>query len=147
MNSPTHTGPLAPRWIAEGGAEFLAAISAGETLSSSLDCGAVDNLYELDLLSREQRQSKPPPPPPGWSSCPYVLGSALFLDLHESLGESASSAGFGRLYTALHNDTHEGECGGVERGACYLSIAFVREADKEAAAIAGPIIRRHYHGD
>ncbi len=132
-------------WITEGGAEFFSAISADVVFPSN-DCGIADNLSELDHLERE-RALEGLPPVSRSSGCAYTLGLALFLDLHESLGESASSAGFSRLYQSMRDMEHHEECGGIEVGACYMMAAFVTNADAESAAIAEPIIRRHYYGE
>ncbi len=132
-------------WITEGGADFFSAISADVVFSSDL-CGIVDNLSELDHLERE-RAVKGLPSVSRSSHCAYALGRALFLDLHESLGESASSAGFSRLYETMRDQAYDEECGGIEVGACYMMAAFVTDADSESAAIAEPIIRRHYFGE
>ena len=132
-------------WITEGGAEFFSAISADVVFSSN-DCDIADNLSELDHLELE-RALEGLPPVARSSRCAYTLGRALFLDLHESLGESASSAGFSRLYETMRDQAYHEECGGIEVGACYVTAAFVTDADAESAAIAEPIIRRHYYGE
>ena len=132
-------------WITEGGAEFFSAISADVVFSSN-DCDIADNLSELDHLELE-RALEGLPPVARSSRCAYTLGRALFLDLHESLGESASSAGFSRLYETMRDQAYDEECGGIEVGACYVTAAFVTDADAESAAIAEPIIRRHYYGE
>ena len=132
-------------WITEGGAEFFSAISADVVFSSNL-CGIADNLSELDRIDWE-RALEGLPPVARSSGCAYTLGRALFLDLHESLGESASSAGFSRLYETMRDQAYDEECGGIEVGACYMMAAFVTDADAESAAIAEPIIRRHYYGE
>ena len=70
----------------------------------------------------------------------------MFLDLHETLGEEAVRRGFGRLYLAMRDDTHDEECAGLERGVCYVRAAFVADATAESATIAELVIVRWYYG-
>ena len=135
-----------PIWIAEGGAEFFSTFSTGKVFLSN-SCSIADNLSELDSIDWERRQMGLPEVSRN-SGCAYTLGRALFINLHESLGVAASSAGFGRFYKTQDANLANEDCDqGEEIGFCRLMHAFVTLADEKSAAIAEPIIRRHYYGE
>ena len=80
-------------------------------------------------------------------AAPIRWDGRLFADLHESLGDDASSAGFGRFYKATLGELPNEDCMDVESSFCELINAFVIHADEKSATIAEPIIRRHYYGE
>ncbi len=134
-----------PQWIAEGAADFMTTVSADEIFSSN-ECSLADSLSDLDRLHVERAEQGLSNDAIYWSGCPYALGRGLFIDLHESLGDEAFRQGFLRLYLAMRDEAHDDKCSGPERGVCYVRAAFVTEAQPESAALAGPLIARHYHG-
>ena len=89
--------PFSPRWIAEGGAEFMTTISANTQFSSN-DCSLADSLSGLERLWKEHIELGLSTDDIYRSGCNYALGRGLFLDLHETLGEEAFREGFRRLY-------------------------------------------------
>ena len=132
-------------WITEGAATFLEKIAENARVGSPVEpvrnqdylvACAADTLSELDQRAHEEDQG----------TCPYVLGSGLFVDLYRSLGDEAFRQSFRRLYLKMHRRVHDFECKGLERGVCYVKIAFVTDAAPQAAAIALPIINRWYYG-
>ena len=129
--------PFSPRWIAEGGAEFMTTISANTQFSSN-DCSLADSLSAMERLAEEGVS--------GISICYYTLGRGLFLELYETLGDEAFREGFRRLYLKMRDEVHFGECTGLERGICYVRAAFVADATPESAALAAPVITRWYEG-
>ena len=144
---------LEPRWIREGGAEFLRYISVrarnGEPLPDPQDtCSPVDNLGDLARLDHEREHFKEI----YHSSCNYILGRGMFLDLYRNLGDKAFREGFGNLYLTMWNDLavwgeeNLDECTGIDKGLCYLREAFVADAPPEQASIADAIITRRYYG-
>ncbi|MXW23542.1 MAG: hypothetical protein F4Z96_02505 [Chloroflexi bacterium] len=64
----------------------------------------------------------------------------MFLDLRARLGDEAIWRGFLWLYPAVRDDTHEAECAGVERGACYVCVAFTSDDASALAGLAGSVI-------
>ena len=127
-----------PKWIAEGGADFMTNVSVDKQFSSD-DCIG-------DILSDLDSAVEPSTPTINLSNCAYVLGRELFLDLHQTLGDEAFRRGFGRLYVAMRDDELYDECTGRERGLCYVRAAFVAEARTESAVLAEPVISRWYYG-
>ena len=71
------------------------------------------------------------------SGCPYCLGRGIFRELYNRLGDEASRQGFGRLYLALRDDSHEEVCGGDDRNGCYVREAFTEGADSRAGGYRG----------
>ena len=136
---------FSPPWIAEGAADFMTTVSAGKEFSSN-DCSLGDTLSDLDRLYEELAESGQPTGIIKSSGCAYSLGRGLFLDLHETLGDEAFRRGFGRLYVAMRDEELDDECTGIERGVCYARAAFIADAAPDAAALAGPVIDRWYHG-
>ena len=135
--------PFFPSWIAEGGADFMAAISADARFPVR-SCSIARNLSEWDRRYSEYIER-------GVSTstlyaCSYGLGRELFLDLYDSLGDQVFREGFGRLYVALRNGKYDNRCSGLERGVCYVRMSFVDEASQESGAIADEVIDRHYYG-
>ena len=84
--------PFSPRWIAEGGAEFMTTISANTQFSSN-DCSLADSLSAMERLAEEGVS--------GISICYYTLGRGLFLELYESPGGRSLQ---GRLPAAVLED-------------------------------------------
>ena len=74
------------------------------------------------------------------------MGSRLFLDLHDSLGEDAFRQGFAELYLRLWGFVPTEGCVGIDEGVCYVKAAFVDSAEPADAAIAEEIIDRRYFG-
>lgn len=129
---------FSPKWIAEGGADFMTTVSVDKRFSSDACIG--DTLFGLDSTSRQS------PPTIDLSNCAYVLGRGLFLDLYATLGTEAFRTGFGRLYLSMRDSKLYDECSGLEWGLCYVRAAFVADATTESAASAGPVIDRWYYG-
>ena len=133
------------RWIAEGGAEIMTSVSA-DTLLSLNECSLADNLSELDRLYLEHAERGLSEDIIYNSACAYTLGRGLFLDLYDSLGDAAFREGFAKLYLMMRDGELDDECYDLEYGFCYVKAAFVTTAPPESAAIAEPIIERHYYG-
>ncbi len=132
--------PFHPPWIAEGAAELMASrVAEPRPLAP---CPLASTLGALDRLAAEHPES-------GdevyrGSGCAYSLGRGLFLDLYDALRDEAFRRGFLRLYLAMRDEAHEAVCAGVERGACYVRLAFVGEAPTGSASLAAPVIDRWY---
>ena len=130
---------FSPKWIAEGGADFMTTVSVDKEFSSE-DCSWAEALSDLEA------KEEPSTPTLDLSNCDYILGRGLFLDLYETLGDEAFRRGFGRLYLSMRDDELYDECTGPERGLCYVRVAFVSEASTESVALAEPVINRWYYG-
>ena len=146
MRLRTSIGPLAPSWIAEGGATFLERIAENARVGTPIrpfndgKCAYAETLLDHDRIVSERSLGD------YLGICPYSLGSGLFVDLYRSLGDEAFRQSFRRLYLKMHRRVHDFECKGLERGVCYVKIAFLTDAAPQAAAIALPIINRWYYG-
>ena len=136
---------FSPSWISEGGAQFMEAVSADAQFSSN-ECSLADNLSGLDHLYLEYAERGLSEDIIFNSGCPYTLGRELFLELYDGLGYEAFREGFAKLYLMMRDGKLDDECYGLERGVCYVRAAFVTTAPPEAAAIAEPVIQRHYYG-
>ncbi len=143
---------LDPKWIVEGAADFVSTIvrvaHTGSELPAPHDkCSLTDNIadlvrleYELDfeILRR--------------AACAYTLGEGIFLNLFQELEEETFKKAFGSLYLTMQNDLDVSgeenldECMGIDRGVCYVKIAFPTAASPEEALIAEEIINRRYYG-
>ena len=141
--------PFFPSWLSEGGAVFLEQIAQNARVGSPIrpynngKCQHANTLSEHDRLVYERGQSGQH----GYLGiCPYSLGSGLFVDLYNTLGDRWFREGFRRLYLKLEHNEHYETCYGVERGICYLKAAFLADADPQAAAAAAPVINRWYYG-
>ena len=135
---------FAPRWLQEGPASFMESVSENKRIGTPIAayndgyCSYTNTLQGLD--QHLQRRV------PSFGNCEYSLGSALFVDLYHSLGDTAFRQGFRRLYVKLRDQEHYSKCAGLDRGACYVKAAFVTDASPQAAAIALPILNRWYYG-
>ena len=104
-------------------------------------CALADSLAELEAVERDLE----------WqavleSGCNYTLGYGIFSELHRSLGEADFRRGFGNLYLALRDETHESVCEGEHRSGCYLREAFADGATPEQLAVIDEIVARRYYG-
>ena len=133
-----------PYWLREGAAEFMTTVSADKQFSNNA-CRATESLAELQRLQRE-RLEKRLPRDRNLTSCNYALGRGLYIELYNTLGDPAFRNGFQKLYLALREGKHHGQCTGEERGVCYLRKAFVTGAQPDSGALAEPVIDRWYYG-
>ena len=140
---------FSPRWMEEGGAEFLAWIAKDNgtppwSFSIGIDsCSSASNLAELELKTPSMISEA--------SICHYRMGFVLFYDLYNALGDVEFRRGFGELFLKLDADgsdfTRQPECAGTEASRCFLRAAFVAGASSpEVAAIASDVIDRWYYG-
>ena len=100
-------------------------------------CDFADNIAEAEKLERSLEAA---------SSCNRSLGTGMFVDLYESLGDAAFRRGFRNLYLALRDEAHESVCAGEYRNGCYLREAFADGATPEQLAIIDEIVARRYYG-
>ena len=128
-------------WINEGAASFMTEISQLARIGRFwrdhfVLCSHVDTIAELDAWSPSYGEIG--------SSCHYALGERLFMDLYRELGDSEFRKGFRNLYllTQIQGD----ECEGTNLTVCHLRVAYIHDADEEAAAIAERVIARWYDG-
>ena len=135
---------FAPTWLREGAAEFMTTVSGDQAFPNNA-CGAAENLSALQQLRLERLESGLPTDP-RLSVCNYSLGRSLYIELYDTLGDSAFREGFQRLYLAMRDGKYDGQCNGEERGLCYVRAAFVTDAQQESAALAEPVIDRWYYG-
>ena len=74
----------------------------------------------------------------------------MFLELYDSLGDSAFRQGLRNLYLMSAEDVaawyRSGECGRIDAGLCHLTAAFSTGMTPEQRAIADEIITRRYFG-
>ena len=134
-----------PPWLREGAADFMTTVSAGTEFSSN-ECSLADNLSDLDPLYVEHVGSGLSEDIIYRSGCSYALGRGLFLDLYETLGDEAFREGFRRLYLTMRSTERDDQCTGLERGVCYVRVAFVTDGLPESAALAEPVIAHWYYG-
>ncbi len=154
--------PFAPRWMQEGGAEFLEWIAENKgppqwTFNIGVDsCLSARNLSELEQQTPGIISER--------SICHYRMGFVLFYDLYNALGDVEFRRGFGELFLRLNADTSdfrsseeryrtldsdpsEPECTGPERSLCFLRAGFVNSAsDPTVGAEASQIINEWYYG-
>ncbi len=127
-------------WIVEGAADFMGFLVTDSVPDhSSTSCRGFNTIYDLirALVIEGQFQHR---------ICNYTMGSRLFLDLHDSLGEDAFRQGFAELYLRLWGFVPTEGCVGIDEGVCYVKAAFVDSAAPEDAAVAEEIIDRRYFG-
>ena len=127
-----------PRWVDEGGAEFIVASASGRVPdSASSSCRHFTTIYDfVRALSRDFR----------YDPCSYTLGKAMFVDLYNNLGEEAFRRGFMNLNLRIFGFVPSEGCIGIDKGVCQLKAAFVDRAAPEDAAVAEKIINRRYYG-
>ena len=140
---------VSPAWFQEGGATFLEMISTkartgGPFPQPSNSC---DSITSLDELRRVELENVLQGTQNDFFHCNYSLGSAMFLDLYDNLGDKAFRQGFAKLYVQLRDRTLREECGGEFWSVCNIKEAFITGATLENAAIAEAIINRRYFGD
>ena len=127
-------------WIAEGAAnfmEYLVADNVPDHVSPS--CAHFNTIYDLvRALLRDGRYE--------YNGCNYSMGSGMFLDLYNNLGEEAFRQGFTNLHLRTWGFVLTEGCIGFDGGVCYLKAAFVDSASPEDAAVAEEIINRRYYG-
>ena len=128
-------------WINEGAASFMTEIAQIARIGRPwrdhfVLCSHVDTIAELDAWSPSYGEIG--------SACHNALGERLFMDLYRELGDSEFRKGFRNLYllTQIQGD----ECEGTNLTVCHLRVAYIHDADEEAAAIAERIIARWYDG-
>ena len=140
---------FAPRWMQEGGAEFLEWIAEDKgtppwEFSIGVDsCSSASNLSELEQKTPSMISEA--------SICHYRMGFVLLYDLYNSLGDAEFRRGFGELFLKLDanrsDSTRQPECAVTEASRCYLRAAFVAGASSpELAASASDLIDRWYYG-
>ena len=136
------------RWIIEGVAEFLTAISERARVGTPLpepkdSCGLANSI--ADLVRVEEVDSEVI----YGSACNYTLGRGMFLELYDSLGNTAFRQGFRNLYLMSAGEVpawfRQDECAGRDAGLCYLEAAFFSDMTPEQTAIADEIITRRYY--
>ena len=159
---------VAPLWLMEGAAEFMAAV-IGDAIRSRqareagipasewpvLDlteahCEGISNFSEWDggvqLVEPGESRSEELWP------CAYTFGPAMYGALYEGLGEEWFWQGFSRLVRLVQEDdrrelSDRGRlCAGDRRALCYLTVAFVDTADPDAAGVAAEVIEWWYWG-
>ena len=133
-------------WITEGAALNFEAIFVNAPFpeynyACSVADITIDNIAALEQLEDEL----------GWvqvfeSGCYRALGSLLFAELRQSLGDAAFRRGFGNLYLSLRDETYESICRGEYRSGCYLREAFADGATPEQIAIIDDVVARRYYG-
>ena len=127
-----------PRWVGEGGAEFIVAWASGRVpdfVSSS--CRHFNTMYDFVRALRRDF---------AYDACSYTLGRAMFVDLYNNLEEEAFRRGFMDLYLRTLGFVPSEGCIGIDKGVCQLKAAFVDNAAPEDAAVAEKIINRRYYG-
>ena len=138
----------APRWVQEGPVELMAKLVVNRLDEASTSpeltgCPYGSSLRELDQLVYEQSIGHEDL---WWSSCMYTMGLGLYADLLNRLGYQEFQRGFKNLYLKMRDEVHFDECGGQERGLCYMRKAFVEEASPGIASVAGEVIDKWYYG-
>ena len=135
-------------WIREGLAQFLTFISerarAGTPLPEPRDsCSLANSISEVVRLGLDSDVIYR-------SSCNYVLGEGMFLELYNSLGDAAFRQGFSNLHLAGLEDTElrfpQGACAAIDAALCYFKVAFLSGLTPQQTAIAERIIDRRYYG-
>ncbi len=111
-----------PRWIAEGGADFMRLYTTDRAglvsledqrsdLRRDVEAGCfkqgIRNIHELN-----EREFQDPRAP---LECNYVLGAYFLLELYEAVGEDALSATMRALYLEFHDQDHTVVVEGEER--------------------------------
>ncbi len=138
-------------WIAEGAATFMEIHAADRfrlehapTSPSGTDCSLVDTIEEIDrktfdgsLIGQGLYQS----------GCNYSMGSGIFADLYNRLGDAEFRRGFRSLYLKMSSLEHDDECTWESRGLCYMRKAFVEDASPGFAEDAGEVIDLWFHGN
>ena len=135
-----------PKWITEGAAEFLQAISERDYYGAPLpgearSCALADSLVELEAVERELEAEDILE-----SGCNYTLGYGIFSELYRSLGDAAFRRGFRNLYLVQRDKAYDSVCARDYRSGCYLREAFADGATPEQAAIIDEIVARRYYG-
>ena len=128
-----------PNWLDEGLAELLAAISENERTGTKVAidhtyCPDADNIALLERLDAagviyDYR-------------CNYALGGQFFLDILETLGDTAFRQGLRNLYLTSQVEDYTDEFDGSPVG-----IRQIQDAFQSDAAMVAPIIDKWYHGN
>ena len=133
--------PFAPRWIAEGGANFMDSIYLrdrdGQPLPTQTGCDGASSLAELVAKNINQGDV-------GYT-CNYRLSEDMYLELYRTLGDATFRKAWGTYYTYLADEALYVRCLNEPKGLCYTHAAFV-EGLPEHAAVTQEIINRHYYG-
>ena len=127
-----------PDWLDEGLAELLASVAESERIGSPVTieytyCPAGDNIALLERLDAagviyDYR-------------CNYALGGQFFLELYNTLSDTAFRQGLQNLYLASLVEDYADEFDGSPVGIRQIQDAF--ESDY---AVIAPIIDKWYHG-
>ena len=127
-----------PNWLDEGLAELLASISESERTGAPVTidynyCPAGDNIALLERLDAagviyDYR-------------CNYALGGQFFLELYDTLGNTAFRQGLRNLYLTSLVEDYADEFDGSPVGIRQIQDAFQSDADT-----VNPIIDKWYHG-
>ncbi len=130
-----------PKWISEGGATFMDQlyITAQGGTARALRCPQFNNLQDLENADLPKTHPS--------DVCHYALGSALFHELRDTLGDEAFRPAWTRFYKWLWDDALELRCGrDTGKGICYANAAFVEYMPDHADTTA-EILRRHFYGN
>ena len=130
-------------WINEGAADFLASVSensrTGQPVAAvNRPCAAASTVAELESLDAEVDSNE--------FRCNYSLGEALFLDLYDSLGNSAFRQGIRNLYLKSQDYDDADVCLSIRLSVCHLKAAFQEDATAQTATKVEDIVTRHYYG-
>ena len=130
-----------PRWISDGGATFMDQlyVTAQGGAAPALRCSQFNNLQDLENADLPLTHPS--------DICHYALGSALFHELRDTLGDEAFRPAWTRFYQWLWDDALELRCGrDAGKGICYANAAFVEYMSDHADTTA-EILRRHFYGN
>ena len=115
------------RWIVEGTAEFLTDISERARVGTPLpepedSCGLANIIADLVRVEVDSNVIYS-------SACNYILGRGMFLELYDSLGDSAFRQGFRNLHLMSAGEVpawfRQDECAGRDAGLCYLKATLI----------------------
>ncbi len=134
------TSARGTRWISEGGAELVSAISEHERIGRPLE--------PFRTHCAEFQAIKDIVPTGGLphASCDYYLGSQLFLNLYHTLGEETFRQRFHSLYLKSQSDDPTDDCEGTYLDICHVEAAFKAGASDDVAAKVDGVIDRWYYG-
>ena len=134
------TSARGARWISEGGAELVSAISEHERIDRPLE--------PFRTHCAEFQAIKDIVPTGGLphASCDYYLGSQLFLGLYHALGEETFRQRFRSLYFKSLSDDPTDDCEGTYLDICHVGAAFKAGASAEVVARVDEVIGRWYYG-
>lgn len=134
-------------WITEGAAlHFEARFVNAPFPEYNYACSVADNVIVDNIAVLEQLEDELGRERVFESGCYRAMGSLLFAELHQSLGDAPFRRGFRNLYLALRDKTYESACADEYRTGCYLREAFADGATPEQIAVIDDIVGRRYYG-